>query len=268
MRNPILGGQTALVTGGSSGIGAAVCEALGKAGANVVINYLSDREPAERLVRLIEALGAAAFAVQADVSKPDDCDRLFEAAEQRFGRLDILIGNAGIQQDAPFSEMTLEQWRKVMDVNLTGQFLCAQRAVHCFRRQGIQPDRSAALGKIVFISSVHQQIPWAGHANYSTSKGGLKLLMESMAQELAAEKIRVNGVAPGAIKTSINRSAWESEEAAQDLCKLIPYGRIGEPDDIARSVVWLASEDSDYVIGTTLYVDGGMMLYPGFREGG
>lgn len=268
MTERILERQTALVTGGSTGIGAAICLELGKAGANVVINYLADREPAERLVRLIEEQGADAIAVQADVSNPEDCDRLFEAAEQHLGGLDILVGNAGIQQDAPFSEMTLEQWRKVLDVNLTGQFLCAQRAVHCFRRRGLQPERSVALGKIIFISSVHQGIPWAGHANYASSKGGLKLLMESMAQELAEEGIRVNGIAPGAIKTPINRNAWETQEAASELCKLIPYGRIGEPEDIARAAVWLASEASDYVVGTTLFIDGGMMLYPGFREGG
>lgn len=268
MEKRVLAGQTALVTGGSSGIGAAASLELGKAGANVVVNYRSEQEEAEQIVRSIEEQGSAAIAVQADVSKPEDCDSLFQAAVEHFGGLDVLIGNAGIQKDAAFSEMTLEQWRKVIDVNLTGQFLCAQRAVQCFRRQGMQPERSAALGKIIFTSSVHQGIPWAGHANYASSKGGLKLLMETMAQELAAEKIRVNGVAPGAIKTQINREVWESEEASRELCKLIPYGRIGEPEDVANAVVWLASDESDYVIGTTLYIDGGMMLYPGFRDNG
>jgi glucose 1-dehydrogenase len=164
--------------------------------------------------------------------------------------------------------MSLEAWRAVIDINLTGQFLCAQEAVRCFRRQGIDAKRSRALGRIIFISSVHQRIPWAGHANYAAAKGGLKLLMQSMAQELAAEKIRVNAIAPGAIKTAINQPAWETEAAERSLLQYIPYGRVGEPEDVARAAVWLASDLADYVVGTTLFVDGGMALYPSFRQGG
>lgn len=268
MTKGILEGQTALVTGASSGIGAAVAVALGAAGARVVANYRSSKEGAEETVHLIESQGGTAVAVQADVSKPEDCERLFKTAVAHFGELDIFVGNAGIQQDASFTELTLERWRKVIDVNLTGQFLCAQHATQGFRRRGIQPQRSAALGKIIFVSSVHQAIPWAGHVNYASAKGGLKLLMETMAQELAGEKIRVNAVAPGAIKTAINRESWDSEEAARELCKLIPYARIGEPEDVAKAVVWLASDESDYVVGTTLFIDGGMMLYPAFGESG
>lgn len=268
MGHRILDGQTALVTGASSGIGAASALALGQAGARVLVNYRSSREGAEDVVSRIQGQGGEAVAVQADVSREEDCDRLFEEARSHFGELDILVGNAGIQKDAAFGEMTLEQWHKVLDVNLTGQFLCAQRAMQSFRRRGLQPERSAALGKIVFISSVHQAIPWAGRANYASSKGGLKLLMETMAQELAGEKIRVNAIAPGAIKTNINRESWENEDEAQKLCELIPYKRIGEPEDVGRAVVWLASDDSDYVVGTTLSIDGGMMLYPSFQEGG
>lgn len=167
-----------------------------------------------------------------------------------------------------FADMSLEDWQKVIDVNLTGQFVCAQEAVRRFRQQGLDPKRSPALGKILFTSSVHQAIPWGGHVNYASAKGGVKLLMESMAQELAGEKIRVNAIAPGAIKTAINTDAWETEEAREKLLKLIPYGRIGEPDDVAKAAVWLASDDADYVVGTTLFIDGGMMLYPAFREGG
>ena len=258
----------ALVTGASSGIGEGVARAFAAAGASVLVNFRSDRESADRIVREIGERGGRAIAVQADVSKPEDCARLFERAVAELGGIDILAANAGIQRDAAFTDLTLEDWRKVIEVNLTGQFLCAQQAVRQFRRQGLDPDRSRALGKIIFTSSVHQAIPWAGHANYATAKGGLKLLMETMAQELAAEKIRVNAIAPGAIRTDINREAWETEEARRELLKLIPYGRVGEPEDVAEAAVWLASDASDYVVGTTLFVDGGMMLYPEFREGG
>lgn len=264
----LLGGQRALVTGASSGIGTAIAYACADAGAAVLVHYLSGKDEAEAVAAEIGDRGGQAFAFGADVSHPEDCGRLFDALRERFGGVDVVVANAGIQRDAAFTDLTLDEWRKVIDVNLTGQFLCAQDAVRQFRRQGMQSDRSRALGKIIFTSSVHQAIPWAGHANYATAKGGLKLLMETMAQELAAEKIRVNAVAPGAIKTPINKEAWESREAAEKLLRLIPYGRIGEPEDVARAAVWLASDDSDYVVGTTLFVDGGMMLYPAFREGG
>jgi glucose 1-dehydrogenase len=263
-----LEGQRALVTGSSSGIGRAIAVALAQAGAAVIVNFRSSEEEAKRVVAEIKQQRGDAIAIRGDVSKPDECDALFEAARQHFGGLDIVIPNAGIQRDAPFAEMTLDQWRQVIDVNLTGQFLCAQAAVRQFRRQRRAANGPRALGKIIFTSSVHQAIPWAGHANYAAAKGGLKLLMETMAQELAPEGIRVNAIAPGAIKTEINRQAWESKEAADKLLKLIPYARIGEPEDIGKAAVWLASDESDYVVGTTLFVDGGMMLYPAFREGG
>lgn len=263
-----LAGQRALVTGASSGIGAAIAQAFGAAGASVIVNYLSDREAAQRVAEAIAGHGGRAFTVQGDVSRPDDCGRLFDAARQQMGGLDIFVGNAGIQRDAAFTDMSLDDWRAVIDVDLTGQFLCAQEAVRCFRRQGLDQKRSLALGKIVFINSVHQRIPWSGHVNYAAAKGGLKLLMQSMAQELAPERIRVNAIAPGAIRTPINRPAWDSEEALRELVALIPYGRVGEPGDVAQAAVWLASDRSDYVVGTTLFIDGGMALYPAFREGG
>ncbi|WP_334061202.1 SDR family oxidoreductase [Limimaricola cinnabarinus] len=258
----------AIVTGASSGIGEGIARSFAAAGASVIVNFLSDEDAAERIVSEIREKGGRAEPVQADVSTPEGCGTLFEAAERQFGGIDILVANAGIQRDAAFTDLSLEDWRKVLDVNLTGQFLCAQEAVRRFRRQGLDPDRSPALGKIIFTSSVHQAIPWAGHANYATAKGGVKLLMETMAQELACEKIRVNAIAPGAIKTAINRDAWEDEKARKELLKLIPYGRVGETEDVAEAAVWLASDASDYVVGTTLFVDGGMMLYPSFREGG
>jgi len=263
----MLEGQRALVTGASSGIGRAIALALGGAGARVVVNYRSNAASADAVVAAIRDGGSDAIAVQADVGSPDDCIVLFDAARSRFGGVDILVANAGIQRDAPFADMTLAQWREVIDVNLTGQFICAQEAVRQFRRQG-RIATSRALGKIVFTNSVHQVIPWAGHANYAAAKGGLKMLMETMAQELAPEGIRVNAIAPGAIRTGINRSAWETKQAETALLRLIPYGRVGDPDDVARAAVWLASDDSDYVVGATLFVDGGMKLYPAFRDGG
>jgi glucose 1-dehydrogenase len=263
----LLEGQRALVTGASSGIGRAIALAFGHAGARVVVNYHANAAKAEAVVAAIRDDGTEAIAAHGDVGKPEDCVALFDAARERFGGIDIVVANAGIQRDAAFTDMTLAQWREVIDVNLTGQFVCAQEAVRQFRRQGRTPT-SRALGKIIFTNSVHQVIPWAGHANYASAKGGLKLLMETMAQELAGEGIRVNAIAPGAIRTEINRAAWQTREAEADLLKLIPYGRVGDPDDVARAAVWLASDESDYVVGTTLFVDGGMTLYPAFREGG
>ena len=263
-----LAGQRALVTGGSSGIGAAIAVALAEAGARVAINYLSDTEEAEALVEKIHASGGEAIAVQADVSQEDQVIAMFQQVIGTWGSLDILVNNAGIQLDAPFVEMTLKQWETVMAVNLTGQFLCAREAVKEFLRRGVVPELSCSAGKIICNSSVHDIIPWAGHVNYAASKGGLLMFMKSLAQEVAHDKIRVNAVSPGAIKTPINRSAWETPEAEADLLKLIPYERVGNPADIAGAVVWLASDASDYVVGTTLYIDGGMTLYPGFREGG
>ena len=268
MSKKLLTKQRAVVTGASSGIGEAIARALAEAGASVIVNYHSHQESAERIVSDIRKRGGVAIAVEGDVSKPESCARLFEAAQLQFGGVDIVIPNAGMQRDARFTDMTLEDWTSVIDVNLTGQFICAQEAVRCFRRQGFSSDRSKALGKVIFTSSVHQVIPWAGHANYAAAKGGLRLLMETMAQELAGEKIRVNAIAPGAIKTPINMAAWDTEAALAKLLKLIPYGRIGEPEDVGKAAVWLASDESDYVVGTTLFVDGGMLLYPAFREGG
>jgi glucose 1-dehydrogenase len=193
---------------------------------------------------------------------------MFQEALAEFKALDILIANSGMQQDAAFAEMTLAQWERVIGVNLTGQFLCAREAVRQFKKQGVRPDVSRAAGKIICMSSVHEVIPWAGHVNYAASKGGVKLMMQSLAQEVAPHKIRVNSIAPGAIQTPINTEAWDSPEALAELLKLIPSGRIGQPEDIAKAAVWLASDDSDYVHGTTLFVDGGMTLYPGFEDGG
>jgi glucose 1-dehydrogenase len=263
-----LSGQKALVTGANSGIGQAVAIALGQAGADVVVNYVQGDNAAHAVVRQIEQSGSSAIACKADVSSESDVAVMFERAIEEFGTIDILIANAGLQRDSAFHQMTLEQWNTVLSVNLTGQFLCAREAVREFLRRGVVPSASKAAGKIICMSSVHQVIPWAGHANYATSKGGIKMLMESLAQEVAPHRIRVNAIAPGAIRTPINTSAWNTPEGLKGLLTLIPYGRIGEPEDIGRAAVWLASDESDYVVGTTLFVDGGMTLYPGFATGG
>jgi glucose 1-dehydrogenase len=263
-----LNGQTALITGSSSGIGEGIARAMAAAGARVVINYASNKKAACRVADKIRATGGTALVIGADVSKEEQVAALFQSAIREFGTIDILVSNAGIQKDAAFIDMTIEQWNKVLAINLTGGFLCAREAAREFIRRGADPERSLSAGKIIFISSVHDTIPWAGHANYATSKGGIMLLMKTIAQELSQYKIRVNSIAPGAIKTNINKKAWDTPEEAASLRQLIPYGRIGEPDDIGKTAVWLASDEADYITGTTIYVDGGMLLYPGFRTGG
>jgi glucose 1-dehydrogenase len=264
----MLTGQKALVTGANTGIGKAIAIALGKAGADVVVNYLHGDKTACATVAEIRQSGVKAFAHRADVGVEADVTSMFDHVVREFGTLDIVVANAGIQMDAGFADMSLAQWDTVLKVNLTGQFLCARAAVREFLRRGVNSQVSRAAGKIICISSVHQVIPWAGHVNYAASKGGVKLMMESLAQEVAPQRIRVNAIAPGAVRTSINTAAWETEAAMGGLLKLIPYGRIGEPEDIGKAAVWLASDDSDYVTGATLFVDGGMTLYPEFASGG
>lgn len=264
----LLRGQRALVTGANSGIGAAAARALGAAGARVVVNYVAGDELAQEVVNSIQAAGGEAMAIRTDVSQEDGVEAMFEAMFQAYDGIDILVNNAGLQRDAPFVEMSLSDWRYVLDVNLTGQFLCARAAARQFIRQGVRPQVSRAAGKIICMSSVHDIIPWAGHANYAASKGGVSMFMKTLAQELAPYKIRVNAVSPGAIKTPINHVAWNTAEAEAALLELIPYGRVGIVEDIAQACLWLASDASDYVTGTTLYVDGGMTLYPGFQDGG
>ena len=264
----VLAGQPALVTGANSGIGKAIALGLAAAGADVVVNYVAQPEEAEDVAHAIEALGRRAIAIKADVSDEAQVEAMFAKAIDHFGTLHIVVSNAGLQRDAPFEQMTLEQWNTVIGVNLTGQFLCTRAAAREFKRRGVDEAVSAAAGKILCMSSVHQEIPWAGHANYAASKGGVMLLMKSIAQELAPYRIRVNGIAPGAVRTPINTAAWSTPQAYAELMTLVPYKRIGEPEDIARGAVWLASDAADYVTGATLFIDGGMTLYPGFATGG
>ncbi|MGI4838893.1 MAG: glucose 1-dehydrogenase [Janthinobacterium lividum] len=259
--------HVALVTGASSGLGAGAAKALADAGAAVVINYNSHAEPAEELAQRIRENGGRAIAIGADVSKEEDVDRLFAETLDAFGALDILVANSGLQRDAATVDMTLADWNKVIEVNLTGQFLCARAALRQFARQGPRLEVSRAAGNIIHMSSVHQLIPWAGHANYAASKGAIDLLMRSIAQEVGQQHIRVNAIAPGAIRTAINADVMKGDTEKKVL-ELIPYGRIGEVEDVANAVVWLASDLSDYLHGTTLFIDGGMSLYPGFRDNG
>jgi glucose 1-dehydrogenase len=263
-----LQGQKALVTGANSGIGQGVALALGRAGADVVINYVTGKEAAQHVVEEIRQCDRQAYAHQADVAQEEQVTAMFQRMCDTFGTIDILINNAGLQRDAPFEEMTLAQWNTVLTVNLTGQFLCAREAVREFKRRGVVPSVSCAAGKIICISSVHEVIPWAGHVNYAASKGGVMLMMKSLAQEVAPYRIRVNSIAPGAIRTPINTTAWSTPEAYNALMTLVPYKRIGEAEDIGQAAVWLASDAADYVTGTSLYVDGGMTLYPEFARGG
>jgi glucose 1-dehydrogenase len=263
-----LRGQKALVTGANSGIGESVARHLAAAGAATIVNYVANPDAAEAIVADIKANGGEAMAIAADVSKEDQVQAMFRQMFDAYGTIDILCNNAGLQRDAAFHEMTLDQWNFVIGVNLTGQFLCAREAIREFIRRGMKPDISSALGKIICMSSVHEVIPWGGHANYAASKGGILMMMKSLAQEYGPKKIRINSIGPGAIKTPINRPAWETPEAEQKLLTLIPYERVGETPDIGRAAVWLASDESDYVHGITLFIDGGMTCYPGFATGG
>jgi glucose 1-dehydrogenase len=264
----MLRGQKAIVTGASSGIGRAIAIALGEAGADVIVNYVAGADKAEQVCDDIRQFGVKAFAIQADVADEMQVQRMFAETIDRLGTVDVLVNNAGLQQDAAFENLTLSQWNRVIGVNLTGQFLCAREAVREFKRRGVRPEVSCAAGKILCISSVHEVIPWAGHVNYAASKGGVMLMMKSLAQEVAPYRIRVNSICPGAIRTPINMEAWGTPEAYKELLRLIPYKRIGEADEIGRAAVWLASDYADYVHGISLFVDGGMTLYPGFETGG
>lgn len=270
MEKKLLQNQVALITGGSSGIGSGIAISMAKAGATVIINHSSEKSTseAEKILGKIKADGGSGLIVLADVSKEEDVKAMFAEVIEKYGTVDILVNNAGLQQDAAFLDMTLEQWNKVISVNLTGQFLCAREAIREFVKRGPKPETSKATGKVICISSVHERIPWAGHVNYAASKGGIKLMMESIAQEFAPQKIRVNSIAPGAIKTPINAEARDTPEEVESMLKLIPYKRIGVVEDIGSVAVWLASDESDYVTGATLFVDGGMSLYPGFAHGG
>jgi glucose 1-dehydrogenase len=266
---PVLKGQKALVTGASKGLGQAMAIGFAQAGADVLVNYNSDKAGAIETQKAIEAAGRKALLFKADMGREAEVVAMFEAMQKEFGRIDICVPNSAIQLNAPVDEMTYDQWQRLMDVNLAGMFVCAREAVKMFKRQGIDRSVSYACGKLIFMSSVHDIIPWEGHANYAAAKGGLMLFMKSLAQEVAHLRIRVNAISPGAIRTPMNVEKLTSPELFDKLLlKLIPMKRIGEPEDIAHTAIWLASDQSDYVHGTTIYIDGGMTLYPGFIGAG
>jgi len=264
-RKKILQGQTAIVTGAASGIGKEIAVAMGAEGANVVVNYISRDDKAQELVNAIKDSGGEALKIKADVSSEEQVKDMFLEATDTYGTVHILVNNAGVQDDAFIDEMSLEQWKKVIDINLTGTFLCSREAIRIFKKRGVDNELSVAAGKIICISSVHERIPWAGHANYAASKGGIMLLMKSMAMEAAPYKVRINSIGPGAVRTPINKDV--SEKSWEEVRKSIPYRRTGKPEDIAKAALWLVSDESDYITGTTLFVDGGMTLYPAMATG-
>lgn len=262
--------QVAIVTGASSGIGSGIAKSLAAAGATVIVNHSSEHsaDEANEVLKEITAAGGNGIAYQCDVSIEEQVVGMFRDVISQFGTVDILINNAGVQKDAKFTEMTLEQWNTVISINLTGQFLCAREAIKEFLRRGIDTSRSVACGKIIHISSVHEVIPWAGHANYAASKGAIRMLMQTLAQEYGADKIRVNSICPGAIQTPINKDAWSTPEAMNSLMKLVPYNRIGKPEDIGNLAVFLASDHADYISGASIFVDGAMTTFESFSTGG
>jgi glucose 1-dehydrogenase len=268
--NLSLQNQIALVTGASSGLGRAAAKGLAAASAIVVVNYPphEDGTNAAAVVDDIKKEGGEAIAIAADVSNENDVTRMFADIVARYGTLHIAVSNAGIERPSAIADMTFETWKAVLDVNLNGAFFISRAATREFLRRGPVPNISRATGKIIFTSSVHEIIPWAFQSNYAASKGALSMFTKTLAQELAPRRIRVNAVAPGAIRTPINTQAWETKEALDELLKLIPYGRIGEPEDVANAIVWLASDLSDYVTGHSLLIDGGMALYAAFRGAG
>lgn len=261
-----LDGQVALVTGASSGIGRGIALAFGKAGAALILNYRSNDEAIAELGRELNAIGAPWMAAKADTSSESAVVDMFGSAVTRFGAIDVVVANAGVQRDSPTLDMTLDQWNAVISTNLTGQFLVARSALRQFVSQHGR-NVSCANGKLILMGSVHDRIPWAGHVNYAASKGGISMLMRSLAQEFAPSGIRVNAIAPGAVRTGINAEEMQGENLRETVAQ-IPYGRIGKVEDIASAALYLASDLSDYVVGETLLVDGGMSLYAAFADAG
>ncbi len=257
-RGDRLAGRRALVTGGGSGIGAATSRRLAADGAAVAVNYSRSSDSAERVVAEIADGGGRAVAIQADVSDEAQVAVLFRRAEQEHGGpVDLLVNNAGIEKPFRLVDMPLEQWNRVLAVNLTGAFLCAREMARALIPAG-------AGGVIVNVSSVHEVIPWPEFSHYCASKGGMKLFGQTIARELAPHGIRVVQVAPGAILTPINQELADDPDKRREVEEEIPWGRLGKPEEIAAAIAWLAGDEAEYVTGSTLFVDGGMTLYPKF----
>jgi glucose 1-dehydrogenase len=248
-----LEGKVALVTGGDTGIGKGICERFADEGASIVVDYVGDSAPADALVLELTENEHHAVAIRADVSDPAQVDSLFKQAIERFGQVDILVNNAGIEKRSPFLDINIEDFDKVIAVNLRGAFLCAQAAARDMAKRH--------WGRIINISSIHEDFPFPQFVPYAASKGGLRMLMRTAAVELAQYRITVNDIAPGAIATPINKATLANKELVADLNSIIPLGHLGTPADVAGVAAFLASADADYVTGSTYYVDGGMVRY-------
>ena len=247
-----LEGKVALVTGGTQGIGRAIVLRLAQARADVIINYRSHPEQAEEIKTEVEATGRRGHLEQADLGDLAQIDRLIKSSLQAFGKIDILVNNAGLEKNTNFLEVTEEDYDQVLDVNLKAVFFTTQAVVKHLKQ--VQSP-----GKIINISSVHEELPFPHFTTYCASKGGLKMMMRNLAIELAPLGITVNNVAPGVIETPINKGILEDKDRLDAVLKNIPLGRLGKPEDVAGLVAFLASEDADYITGTTLYVDGGLL---------
>lgn len=252
--------KVVVITGAATGLGKAMAERFGKEKACVVLNYHSEDSDYKEIIQTIEAAGGKAAAIQGDVTKEEDVKKLLEYAVEKFGTIDVMINNAGIENEVPSEKLTLEDWQKVIDVNLTGMFLASRDAISYMLEHNIK-------GNVINMSSVHDRIPWPHFVHYAASKGGVKMMTETLALEYAPKGIRVNNISPGAIDTPINAEKFNDPQATQEVIDLIPMGYIGKPEQIAACAVWLASEESSYVTGMTLYADGGMTKYPGFQAG-
>lgn len=252
--------KTAVVTGSSKGLGASIAQRLGAEGMNIVVNYHTDEEGARATIRAIEDAGGAGTAIQADVSSEAGIQALRDHALSSFGGIDVWVNNAGVESEMPSDERTVEEWQRVIDVNLTGVFIGSRCAVRHFLEFGMS-------GVVINLSSVHEAIPWPHFADYAASKAGVGMLTKTLALEYADRGIRVNAIAPGAMNTPINAEKFTDPEARAATERLIPMGYVGAPEDVAAAAAWLASDQAGYVTGTTLFVDGGMTLYPGFQRG-
>lgn len=252
--------KVAVITGASKGIGTAIAERFGKEKMNVVVNYHSDEAGAQETVTIIKENGGNGIAVQADVETEEGNQLLLNQAIDKFGDLDLWVNNAGMENSHETHELSLEDWNKVINVNLTGVFLGAKTALAYF----VEKNKK---GNIINMSSVHQQIPWPTFAHYAASKGGVKLFTETIAMEYAEKNIRVNNIGPGAINTPINAKKFADPEQLAATTAMVPMKKIGEPEEVAAAAAWLASAESSYVTGITLFVDGGMTLYPAFQDG-
>ncbi|WP_100486252.1 glucose-1-dehydrogenase [Sporolactobacillus pectinivorans] len=257
---PDLSGKVAVVTGGSKGIGNAIARRLSEEKMSVVINYNHDRCGAEETAESLRKAGGNAVAIRADVGTEKGARALLNAAIEHFDTLDVWINNAGIEKQSPTHKLSLEDWNRIINVNLTGVFLGSRTAIKYFLNQRKK-------GNIINMSSVHQRIPWPTFAHYAASKGGVRLFSETIALEYAKNGIRVNGIAPGAINTPINAEKFSDPNQKQSTLDLIPIDYIGKPEEVAAVAAWLASGESGYVTGATIFVDGGMSLYPEFEEG-